>query len=135
MVFSTLHTNDAPSTVTRLRDMGVEPFLITATRRGASWPSGWCADLRRLPDRIRAEPGDAHGAEPAARPTAKGKKFYYGKGCDNCNNTGYRGRTGMYELLVMNDDLRDMIAADASTDQLRDRLPQAGHARRCASQA
>ena len=48
------------------------------------------------------------------------KKFYFGKGCSRCNNTGYRGRMGIYELLVMNDDLRDMISNNASTDQLRD---------------
>src|SRR5207249_11741103 len=48
-----------------------------------------------------------------------GKKFYYGRGCDRCNNTGHKGRTGIYELLVMNDDIRDLISAGASTDELR----------------
>ena len=56
-----------------------------------------------------------------------GKKFYYGKGCDRCNNTGHRGRMGLYEMLVMNDELRDMISANASTDQLRDACDQARH--------
>jgi type IV pilus assembly protein PilB len=49
----------------------------------------------------------------------QGKKFYYGKGCDRCNNTGHRGRMGIFELVIMNDELRDMISAGASTDQLR----------------
>jgi type IV pilus assembly protein PilB len=48
----------------------------------------------------------------------KGKKFYYGKGCDRCNNTGHRGRMGIFELIIMNDELRDMVSAGASTDQL-----------------
>jgi type IV pilus assembly protein PilB len=48
-----------------------------------------------------------------------GKKFYYGKGCDRCNNTGHRGRTGIHELVLMNDELRDMVSGGASTDQLR----------------
>ena len=49
-----------------------------------------------------------------------GKKFYRGKGCDACNNTGYKGRVGLFELMIMNDDLRDMIMRNASTDELRD---------------
>src|SRR5215472_3080483 len=49
----------------------------------------------------------------------KGRKFYYGRGCDRCNNTGHRGRMGIFELVLMNDEIRDMISAGASTDQLR----------------
>ena len=48
-----------------------------------------------------------------------GKSFYYGRGCERCNNTGYKGRTGIYELMIMNDDVRDLIMSNASTDQLR----------------
>ncbi len=120
MVFSTLHTNDAPSTITRLRDMGVPPFLITATveailaqrlvRRICSQcreqvtPSlEVLADLELTPDDI------------------KGKKFFRGKGCEGCNNTGYRGRVGLFELMVMNDELRDMVMRNASTDEIRHR--------------
>ena len=56
-----------------------------------------------------------------------GKKFFFGRGCDRCNNTGHRGRMGIYELVIVNDELRDMISAGHSTDQLRGLLPQAGH--------
>ena len=59
----------------------------------------------------------------------KGKKFYYGEGCDKCNNIGFKGRTGLYELLVMNDDLRDMVSRGASRPtQIRQYMPQDGHA-------
>ena len=56
----------------------------------------------------------------------KGKKFYYGRGCDRCNNTGHRGRTGIYELTIINDDIRDLISAGASTDQLRNACRRLG---------
>ncbi|MEX2118542.1 MAG: ATPase, T2SS/T4P/T4SS family [Pirellulales bacterium] len=119
-VFSTLHTNDAPGTVTRLRDMGVPPFLITATVeailaqrlvrricqhcRDESRPSTeMLADLKLTPDDVA------------------GKKFYRGRGCEACNNTGYKGRVGLFELMIMNDELRDMVMRNASTDELRDK--------------
>ncbi|MFO0809192.1 MAG: ATPase, T2SS/T4P/T4SS family [Gemmataceae bacterium] len=120
MVFSTLHTNDAPSTITRLRDMGVEPFLITATVEGIL--------AQRLVRKIctgcrtEYEPPLDQLLELSMKPEdvkARGMKFYYGAGCDKCNNLGFKGRTGLYEMLVMNDDLRDMISQGASTDQLR----------------
>jgi type IV pilus assembly protein PilB len=119
MVFSTLHTNDAPGTITRLRDMGVPPFLITATveailaqrlvrrvcnncKEETVPSSDLLVDLRMTPDDI------------------VGKKFYRGAGCEVCNNTGYKGRVGLFELMIINDDLRDMIVRGASTDELRD---------------
>ena len=125
MVFSTLHTNDAPSTVTRLRDMGIPPFLITATVeavlaqrlvrrvcpscREASVPSSeMMADLELSPADI------------------SGKTFYRGRGCDTCNNSGYKGRVGLFELMIMNDDLRDMIMRGASRDELRDKARSYG---------
>jgi len=118
MVFSTLHTNDAPSTITRLRDMGVEPFLITATLEGILAQRL----VRRICEDCRTEfdPSPDMLMELNMRPgDAKGRKFYYGRGCDRCNNTGHRGRMGLFELIVMNDELRDLISAGASTDQLR----------------
>jgi type IV pilus assembly protein PilB len=118
MVFSTLHTNDAPSTITRLRDMGVEPFLIIATVQGVlaqRLVRRICVDCR-----TEFEPSPEMLMELNLRPEdVKDKKFYYGRGCDTCNNTGYKGRTGLYEFLSMNDALRDLISAGASTDQLR----------------
>ncbi len=118
MVFSTLHTNDAPSTITRLRDMGVEPFLITATVEAILAQRL----VRRICEDCRTEfePSPDMLMELNMRPAdVKGRKFYYGRGCDRCNNTGHRGRMGLFELVVMNDELRDLVSAGSSTDQLR----------------
>ncbi len=117
-VFSTLHTNDAPSAITRMRDMGLEPYLITATVEGILAQRL----VRKICEECRTEfePSAEMLMELGLRPEdVKGKKFYYGRGCDRCNNTGHKGRTGLYELVVINDDLRDMISAGASTDELR----------------
>jgi type IV pilus assembly protein PilB len=118
MVFSTLHTNDAPTAVTRLRDMGVEPFLITATLEGIMAQRlvrKICEDCR-----TEFEPSPEMLMELNMRTKdVGGRKFYYGRGCDRCNNTGYRGRMGIFELVLMNDELRDMVSSGASTDQLR----------------
>ncbi len=118
MVFSTLHTNDAPGTITRLRDMGLESYLITATVESIlaqRLVRKICEDCR-----TEYEPSSELLMELQLRPDdIKGKKCFYGKGCERCNNTGHRGRTGIHELVLMNDELRDMISAGASTDQLR----------------
>jgi type IV pilus assembly protein PilB len=125
MVFSTLHTNDAPSTITRLRDMGVEPFLITATVEGILAQRL----VRRICEDCRTE------YEPSAemlmelnmrQSDVKGRKFFYGRGCDRCNNTGHRGRMGLFELIQMNDELRDLVSSGASTDQLRQTCKRLG---------
>nr|MBC8289644.1 type II/IV secretion system protein [Planctomycetota bacterium] len=118
LVFSTLHTNDAPSTIARLRDMGVPPFMITATVEAVlaqRLVRRICADCR-----TEFEPSDELLMElqlPVEQ--ARKYKFYYGKGCARCNNGGYKGRIGLYELLNVNDDIRDLIAANASTDEIR----------------
>lgn len=125
MVFSTLHTNDAPSTITRLRDMGVPPFLITATVEAIL--------AQRLVRRVCANCREetAPSAEMLSdlrmtRDDIVGKKFYRGAGCDTCNNTGYKGRVGLFELMIMNDDLRDMIIRNAATDELREAARRSG---------
>jgi len=118
MVFSTLHTNDAPSAIVRLRDMGLEAYLITATVEGIMAQRL----VRRICEDCRTEfdPSDELLLElQLRRADVAGKKFYYGRGCDRCNNTGHKGRMGLFELILMNDELRDMISAGASTDQLR----------------
>jgi type IV pilus assembly protein PilB len=118
MVFSTLHTNDAPSSVTRLRDMGLEPYLITATLEGILAQRL----VRKICEDCRTEfdPSPEMLMELNLRPgDVTGKKFYYGRGCDRCNNTGHKGRMGIFELVIMNDEIRDLISAGASTDQLR----------------
>jgi type IV pilus assembly protein PilB len=119
MVFSTLHTNDAPSTITRLRDMGVPPFLVTATLEAILAQRL----VRRICTQCREEvhPSSEILADLELSPTdIQGKKFYRGKGCDNCNRTGYKGRVGLFELMLLNDEIRDMIVRNASTDELRD---------------
>ena len=119
MVFSTLHTNDAPSTITRMRDMGLETFLLTATVEGILAQRL----VRKICEDCKTEfdPGDEVLMELSLkRADVVGKKFYYGRGCDRCNNSGYKGRLGVFELVIMNDDLRDLISANASTDQLRE---------------
>ena len=118
LVFSTLHTNDAPTAITRLRDMGVPPFLITATVEAILAQRL----LRKICTECRTEfdPSDDLLMElqlPIEQ--ARKYKFYYGKGCSRCNNSGYKGRTGIYEFMEVTDEIRDMIVADASVDDIR----------------
>lgn len=118
LVFSTLHTNDAPTAITRLRDMGIPPFLITATLEAILAQRL----VRRICTECRTEfqPSDELLMElqlPIEQ--ARQYSFYYGKGCGRCNNSGYKGRTGIYELLDVDDDIRDMITSDASIDDIR----------------
>jgi type IV pilus assembly protein PilB len=118
LVFSTLHTNDAPSSVTRLRDMGVEPFLITACVEAIQAQRL----VRKVCQACRTpyEPTREQTMELNLTPEdVAGKHFYYGEGCPKCNNLGFKGRTGLYELMILDDDLRDMISRGASTDQLK----------------
>jgi len=119
VVFTTLHTNDAPSAVTRLRDMGLPTFLITATVEAVLAQRL----VRRLCANCKTEfmPSAEVIMELGLTPEqAAGQKWFYGKGCDRCNNTGYKGRQGIYELIVMNDVLRDMIVAEVSLDDFRE---------------
>ena len=118
IVFTTLHTNDAPSAITRLRDMGLPTFLITATVEAVL--------AQRLVRKICVNCHTEFTPAPEVcmelgltAEQASTKKFYYGKGCEKCNNTGYKGRMGIYELLVMNDTLREMVVAEASLDDFR----------------
>lgn len=118
LVFSTLHTNDAPSAITRLRDMGIEPFLITACLEGIlaqRLVRKICSECR-----TQFEPSDELLMElqlPVQQ--ARKYKFYYGRGCQRCNNSGYKGRTGIHELLDVNDDIRDLISSNANVDEIR----------------
>lgn len=118
LVFSTLHTNDAPSAVARLLDLGLEPFLVTATLEGIVAQRL----VRKICNNCKAEytPSEQQLMELELRPDdVSGRKFFYGKGCENCNNTGYRGRMGIYEIMLLDDDMRDMIIKHASTQVLR----------------
>jgi len=118
VVFTTLHTTDAPSSIARLLDLGVEPFLLTATIEGII--------AQRLVRRIckscktAFEPTEAQLMELLLTPEdVKGKEFYYGRGCDKCNGTGYKGRIGIFEIMLFNDEIRDLIMNQASTGLLR----------------
>ena len=118
LCFSTLHTNDAPSAIARLLDLGLEPFLVTATLEGVV--------AQRLVRKICLNCKEEYSPtleqlmELELRPDdVQGRKFWYGKGCDACNNTGYRGRLGLYEIMTFDDDLRDLIIKHASTQVLR----------------
>ena len=118
LVFSTLHTNDAPSTITRMKDMGIPTFLITATVEAILAQRL----VRRICSKCRDEtdPGmEVLMDLGVTEETRSQYKFFRGKGCDLCNNTGYKGRIGLFELMVMNDELRDMIMQNATTDDLR----------------
>ena len=118
IVFSTLHTNDAPSSVIRLIDLGIEPFLITATLESVV--------AQRLVRRIcndcktEYEPTDEMLMElELTRSDVAGRTFFYGKGCKKCNGSGYKGRIALFEIMLMNDRLRDMILEGASTQELQ----------------
>jgi type IV pilus assembly protein PilB len=118
LVFTTLHTNDAPSSVARLLDLGVEPFLITATVEGI------CAQrlVRKICTNCKTayEPNEGQLKELGlTEEDTKGKKFYYGRGCNRCNGTGYKGRIGIFEIMTFDDEIRDLIMNRASTNVLR----------------
>ncbi len=119
VVFSTLHTNDAPSAITRLIDMGLEPYLITATLEAVLAQRL----VRRICRACKEEfvPSEDALMELNLRPEdIKGKRFHFGRGCDDCNNTGYRSRMAIFEMMLMDDELRDAIMDQASTGMLRE---------------
>ncbi len=125
LVFTTLHTNDAPGAVTRLIDMGVEPFLISSTLEAVLGQRL----LRSICRQCRAayQPNEELLAELGISRRDIGEKhFYYGKGCDACNNTGYKGRKGIYELLKITDPLRELINERAPTVTLKQKAIELG---------
>ena len=118
VVFTTLHTNDAPSSIARLLDLGVEPFLVTATLEGIVAQRL----VRKICEKCKTqfEPTEGQLSELSLTPDdIKGKQFYYGRGCGKCNNTGYRGRTAIFEIMTFNDEIRDLVMNQASTNVLR----------------
>ncbi|MBR5627221.1 MAG: Flp pilus assembly complex ATPase component TadA, partial [Thermoguttaceae bacterium] len=118
LVFSTLHTNDAPSTITRLKDMGIPEFLITATLQAILAQRL----VRRICPECRTEikPSEELLAQlELSHKEVEGKTFYQGTGCVLCNNTGYKGRTAIHEFLQVNEEIRDLILKNASIADLR----------------
>lgn len=125
VVLSTLHTNDAPGAVTRLVDMGLEPFLIAASLEGVLG--------QRLLRRICRSCKTAYEPDQAVINMLQvdpleiaEKQFYYGKGCSECNRTGYKGRQGLFELMMINDAVRELITKKAPTLVLKQKAIENG---------
>ncbi len=119
LVFSTLHTNDSPSAITRLIDMEVEPFLISSTLEAVI--SQRLVRVICNACREEYEPSSEELELLEMEPSeAKKHKFYRGKGCSICNNIGYTGRTGIYEILIMNEELRRAVVDKASAGEIRE---------------
>jgi type IV pilus assembly protein PilB len=125
LVLSTLHTNDAPSTISRLMNMGIEPFLVATSVN--------LIQAQRLIRRICKECKQEHQTPPEAlievgfsAEEAKAIKTYKGKGCSTCNNTGYKGRIGLYEVMEITDEIRELILIGASALELRKKAIEDG---------
>ncbi len=118
LVLSTLHTNDAPSTISRLVNMGIEPFLVATSvniiqaQRLIRRVCGECKEEQKVPVEALIEIGFTPEEAP-------GLKTYKGKGCPTCNGTGYKGRIGLYEVMEVTDELRELIIIGASAIELR----------------
>ena len=125
LVLSTLHTNDAPSTINRLMNMGVEPFLVAT--------SVHCVVAQRLVRRVCThckEPVDAPAAALMnvgfSESDASEVQLFRGRGCERCSNTGYKGRTALYEVMSIGDEIREMILSGASSYEVRQKALQTG---------
>jgi len=125
LVFTTLHTNDAPGAVTRLIDMGVEPFMISSSLEGVLGQRL----IRKICPNCKTpyEPTENTLAQLGLSPHEIGDKtFYYGAGCDTCNHTGYKGRKGIYELLDITDPIRELINKRAPSVVLKQKAIELG---------
>lgn len=121
LVFTTLHANDAPSTFMRLTEMGIEPFLISTSVIGIV--------AQRLVRRICTKCKETYAPDPTILKYLdlnEGIELYRGKGCDVCGNSGYKGRVGVYEVLVINEELRHLIAEGADTLAIREAAIRSG---------
>jgi type IV pilus assembly protein PilB len=118
LVFSTLHTNDAPGAMTRLLDMGAEPFLLAATveailaQRLVRCICPSCRQEHEPPAELLAQ-------LDLATPSQRAQRFFRGRGCAQCAHTGYRGRMGIFEWLMPTDPLRELVTERAPVQQLR----------------
>jgi type IV pilus assembly protein PilB len=125
LVLSTLHTNDAPSTISRLMNMGIEPFLVATSvnlicaQRLVRRICANCKEEVEVPPQVLL---DAGFAEEELKTT----KIYHGKGCSVCNKGGYKGRTGLYEVMEINDELRELILVGASALELKKKAVEQG---------
>ncbi len=118
LVLSTLHTNDAPSTISRLMNMGIEPFLVATSvnligaQRLIRRICTQCKEVLEVPEQALLDAG-------FTPEEAKSTPIYHGKGCQNCNNTGYKGRVALYEIMEINDELRELVLVGASALELK----------------
>src|SRR5271170_7182140 len=125
LVLSTLHTNDAPSTISRLMNMGIEPFLVATSvnlicaQRLVRRICGNCKEELDIPEQALIDAG-------YTPEEAKTTKVYHGKGCTTCNKGGYKGRTGLYEVMEINDELRELILVGASALELKKKAIEQG---------
>ena len=125
LVLSTLHTNDAPSTISRLMNMGIEPFLVATSvnlicaQRLVRRICSNCKEPLEIPEQALLDAG--FSPEEAKKTTV-----YHGKGCGNCNKNGYKGRVGLYEVMEVNDELRELILVGASALELRKKALDVG---------
>ena len=125
LVFSTLHTNDAPSSILRLIDLGVESFLLTATLEAIVAQRL----IRKICEQCKEEfvPTEEQLMELSLLPTdVEGRTFFRGRGCGSCMKTGYKGRMAIFEIMTLDDPLREMIMSQASTAVLRDESRRRG---------
>jgi type IV pilus assembly protein PilB len=125
LVLSTLHTNDAPSTVSRLMNMGIEPFLVATSvnlicaQRLVRRICVACKEPLPVPEQTLTDAG-------YTPEEAKTTQVFHGRGCTTCNNSGYKGRVGLYEVMEINDDLRELILVGASSLELKKKALEIG---------
>src|SRR5579859_7349094 len=125
LVLSTLHTNDAPSTISRLMNMGIEPFLVATSvnlicaQRLVRRVCANCKEELEIPEQALIDAGYSPDE-------VKTTKIYHGKGCSTCNKGGYKGRTGLYEVMEVNDELRELILVGASALELKKKAIEQG---------
>ncbi len=125
LVFSTLHTNDAPSAVIRLIDIGVKPFLVASSTRAIMAQRLVRKICEKCKEEFKASDTELRMLGPAAQQLAEAKLFH-GRGCTECSFTGYRGRIGIFEIFVINDEVRNMIFERVSASELRTRARELG---------
>jgi type IV pilus assembly protein PilB len=125
LVLSTLHTNDAPSTISRLMNMGIEPFLVATSvnlicaQRLVRRICSSCKEELEVPEQALIDAGYTPDE-------VKTVKIYHGKGCSTCNKGGYKGRTGLYEVMEINDEMRELILVGASALELKKKAIELG---------
>ncbi|MBI3990839.1 MAG: type II secretion system ATPase GspE [Candidatus Omnitrophica bacterium] len=125
LVFSTLHTNDAPGAVTRLVDMGVKPYLVASAVQAVMAQRLVRTLCKHCREEYIPRPDEVKALRLPPEAT-KDVKLYRGKGCEECGHTGYRGRKGIFELFVINDKVRELIFERASSHTIRDRARELG---------